>query len=446
MSFTRAENPFVSSADTVLLLTPASHSSYGINSYRLKRLSNKNKCFLSDSHCFWLGIIFITGFLFFIAQFNFYSGFPSPTLWQNPIFSAEFPLNGQSLKIPAWRLDTELEVVSWVQDFPISTDNYLILLAQNTAGFAEPDYVSLLEQEVVAGQTSNSLLISQQAFGGRVMRGWQEADGLNISSAIDHLIANINSLTGRPNSHIHKGYQGNKNPSGSQNPLGNKSGESNRGGESNQNKSRSPVVPLKGGGFEIKGLRHFSQGDNDIFAEAGRGWRPQGYCGPVAMQMVLDFYGVKKSRDYLALTNPETGQVHRSESYNGQMYVKGVGSVYSVMVKMAKSLGFDRTRQVWLGNDLDALMKLLQTGRPQIVSVRGMLRFTSGRKRNTPGHILLLRGVGADGELLVNDPALKTANVRISAKNFLEVWQGFTIDVHRSSDLSGVNISHRYSS
>lgn len=205
--------------------------------------------------------------------------------------------------------------------------------------------------------------------------------------------------------------------------------------------AESRVVEIKDGGFEVKGLKHFAQGDDDIYAESGRGWRPQGYCGPVAMQMVLDFYGVKKSRDYLALTNPDTGEVFRSDQYNGQMYIKGVGSVYSVMVKMARSLGFDLTEQVWLNGDLSELAKLVKNGRPQIVSVRGVLRFTNGQKRRTGGHILLVRGFTADGNLLVNDPALHSAEAQISAKNFQAIWQGFSIDINRSSVLGGSNIS-----
>jgi hypothetical protein len=203
----------------------------------------------------------------------------------------------------------------------------------------------------------------------------------------------------------------------------------------------SRVVETKDGGFEVKGLKHFAQGDDDIYAESGRGWRPQGYCGPVAMQMVLDFYGVKKSRDYLALTNPDTGEVFRSDQYNGQMYIKGVGSVYSVMVKMARSLGFDLTEQAWLNGELSELAKLVKKGRPQIVSVRGVLRFTNGRKRRTGGHILLVRGFTAEGNLIINDPALHSADVQISAKNFQAIWQGFSIDINRSSALSGSNIS-----
>lgn len=179
------------------------------------------------------------------------------------------------------------------------------------------------------------------------------------------------------------------------------------------------------------------QGKTDPFdPNGGSGWRPQAYCGPTSMQMVLAFYGIKKPRDYIALTRlDKNGNVietnYRSSSFRGQVYAKGTGSAYAPMVNMAKHLGFKNSKIHYVSHSRSSgtsLKSLLATGRPQIVSVKGRVRYTDGGSWNTRGHIMVATGMTGKGDVIVNDPARSGGQRIIPKRDFLRIWQGFSVD------------------
>ena len=172
--------------------------------------------------------------------------------------------------------------------------------------------------------------------------------------------------------------------------------------------------------IELPGIRTISQNTQDPFDPEGtRGKFPSGYCGPASLQMVLDYFGVQRSRDYLALTDVGGGKIYR----------EGIGSAYAPMVTMSKFLGFNDTEIVW-SKTIDSIYERLLEGRPQIVSLRGPLRFkTGGRNRITGGHIVVVTGINSRGDLIIHDPAGAGTRTVMGEKDFLRVWRRFMVDV-----------------
>ena len=171
---------------------------------------------------------------------------------------------------------------------------------------------------------------------------------------------------------------------------------------------------------EVGGVPIYSQNRQDPYDRKGyRGKYPEGYCGPTAMQMVLDYYGLKISRDFLALTDLGTGP----------MYRKGQGSRYAPMVEMARHLGFIDTEIVFT-NKLKHIKSRLNAMRPQIVSLKGYLKYSSGAvSRSTKGHIVLVTGIDESGKLIIHDPAGRGSRALMSSRDFLRVWRGFLVDL-----------------
>ncbi|MCJ8347517.1 C39 family peptidase, partial [bacterium] len=172
--------------------------------------------------------------------------------------------------------------------------------------------------------------------------------------------------------------------------------------------------------FQLSGVPLYSQGVRDPFDPGGsKGRYPQGYCGPTALQMVLQYYGIKKSRDYLALTNLGPGS----------MYVPGKGSHYPRMVHMAKHLGFKKSR-MYTKRQFSQLVKSIKNGRPQIVRFSGRINYEDGTSyKPKSGHIVVVKGIQSDGKLVIHDPG-RGRRVRImNQEQFLKNWQGITVDI-----------------
>lgn len=172
--------------------------------------------------------------------------------------------------------------------------------------------------------------------------------------------------------------------------------------------------------MDLNGVPLYSQGVTDPFDPRGlKGQYPQGYCGPTSLQMVLQYYGIKKSRDYLALTNLGSGS----------MYVPGQGSYYPRMVKMAKYLGFKHSR-MYTKRKLKNLIKSIQDGRPQIVRFFGRINYVDGTSyKPTKGHIVVVKGIQADGNFVIHDPG-RGHKVRVMKQaQFMKNWNGVTVDI-----------------
>ncbi|MFC1745073.1 C39 family peptidase [Candidatus Riflebacteria bacterium] len=147
----------------------------------------------------------------------------------------------------------------------------------------------------------------------------------------------------------------------------------------------------------------FNQNDSRL------GRFPKGYCGPTTMQMIFAHYGVKVSRDYLALKRlPENG--------NKPVYEKGTGSYWPRMSGMAKHLGFKNT-YITHGKSLQWLKEMTSRGQPVVVGVKGSV----GGAYRTNGHITVVTGVDDQGNVYINDSAGGKLR-KLSASNFMQIW------------------------
>lgn len=187
-------------------------------------------------------------------------------------------------------------------------------------------------------------------------------------------------------------------------------------------------------GAYILGVPSFKQKANDPFSPDGSSWRPEGYCGPTSLQMVLAYYGVEKSRDDLALTVcSANGEVLRtdvkSEVHQGQVYAKGNGASWPALVSQGKRFGFKHSN-VQMGVNMATIRERVAAGRPQIISVRGDLKFKNGNPYTTQGHVMVIRGVRENGDVVINDP-VRGADMVMSEHNFVRVWKGNAIDIKR---------------
>jgi hypothetical protein len=146
--------------------------------------------------------------------------------------------------------------------------------------------------------------------------------------------------------------------------------------------------------------------------------------------MVFDYWGLSISRDFIALSDG-TGQMIRSEKHLGQIYARGSGTAYRPVLALCENLGL-KAKLVYFSEDdgVEGLVDLLRK-RPQIVSVSGEMVFSCGKRRVTPGHIIVITGFELEKGFFVNDPAFPEPK-KMLAKDFLEVWHGwrrFAIDI-----------------
>jgi len=196
--------------------------------------------------------------------------------------------------------------------------------------------------------------------------------------------------------------------------------------------SRGPGdVSNQGGTVEVRGVPLYRQGGPDQHSPNGQSWRPQAYCGPTSFQMVMSYYGINKSRDYWGLTVPGTTQQVRSGS-RGQMYVYNAGAVYPPMVAMAKAHGMSKS-QIRNNLTIAGLKELVAQGRPQIVRIDGTIRYSDGYSRTTPGHVIVVTGVTAAGNVIVQDPATARRH-EITGASFRQIWRSpknFSVDIAR---------------
>ncbi|OZV13530.1 hypothetical protein CIW83_03010 [Tissierella sp. P1] len=111
-----------------------------------------------------------------------------------------------------------------------------------------------------------------------------------------------------------------------------------------------------------------------------------GGCGPTSLAMVVSgLTGQRITPDIVADWSYRNG--HRAE---------GSGSYWSLMTKGGKNYGLNV--EAVSRKDPNSIIKALSEGYPVVVSM-GKGHFTSG------GHFIVLRGITADGKILVHDSA-----------------------------------------
>lgn len=150
-----------------------------------------------------------------------------------------------------------------------------------------------------------------------------------------------------------------------------------------------------------------------ISQRKGGGKYPGAYCGPTSVRMVLAHFGIKAGADEVALKDYGAGP----------MYVKGEGSTHAGMAAALKHYGLNA--ELGHSRSLSTLRAATAKGHPVIVNVKG-----NYGPFYTEGHILVVVGFTADGDVIVNDSA---GGVRrtLDKRRFLNTWQGLAIEVSK---------------
>ncbi len=179
------------------------------------------------------------------------------------------------------------------------------------------------------------------------------------------------------------------------------------------------------GSMETVGVPVFSKYEIDPFDPAGTmGRYPNYFGGPVSLQMILAYYGVEKSRDYLAFTDVGAGP----------MWVAGKGTTHAGLIAMAKSLGFAGSqKRMFTAAALKSFVQSsISEGRPQIISVRGKIKHTSGvqYQSDPTGNLMVVTGIAANGNLMVHDPE-KGCKAEISFTDFQAIFNGYAFEIKK---------------
>jgi len=129
----------------------------------------------------------------------------------------------------------------------------------------------------------------------------------------------------------------------------------------------------------------------------GNGPDADDYCGPAAMGMVLDHFGVHKTTlELAALCGVENGE----------------GTSARKMCRAAKKLGF-RILDKEYSPDLDFIKKMIRRGLPLIVG----LDIDDARD----GHFMVVTGFSGN-QLILNDP-WDGCEVTLTEKKFMRCWK-----------------------
>jgi predicted double-glycine peptidase len=189
--------------------------------------------------------------------------------------------------------------------------------------------------------------------------------------------------------------------------------------------SGAPAVPSGGRGVVSDGNGGFvARPMPDNFQETGY------WCGPTSVQTVLRFWGINMSQRDIANSPPG------DPIYPGQ---NQGGARWGPMVTLAKSKGFSNSR-IYHPDTINNLKERVRAGRPQIVSVNGSLRypaslntgkFQQDRTYTTGGHVMVVKGFTANGDVIVNDSAGRIGHAVMRKSDFERVWRGNGIDFAR---------------
>jgi peptidase C39-like protein len=151
----------------------------------------------------------------------------------------------------------------------------------------------------------------------------------------------------------------------------------------------------------------------------------EAWCSPTSTAMVLGFHGAEpSSNDVLAFPGPDFGEPHvpYAARYTYDWSYKGAGN-WSANVAYTTRFGLDGF--VTRLRSLNEAQQFLTASIPLVASINGELPgFLFGK---TNGHLLVIRGIDSNGDVITNDPAA-TTNEQVrktyGRADFERVWLG----------------------
>ena len=134
-----------------------------------------------------------------------------------------------------------------------------------------------------------------------------------------------------------------------------------------------------------------------------------GYCGPASLKMVLDYYGIDKSEEEVALICNRDSDLGTDD-----VSIKNAAESYGLNVEIENNSSFDNISK-WLAKEVPVIVNWFTRG-----------RIDYGDEEVPDGHYSVV--VGLDGEhIYFQDPEIGRLR-KLSRDDFLRVWFDFKSD------------------
>ncbi|MFC4148947.1 C39 family peptidase [Micromonospora mangrovi] len=189
---------------------------------------------------------------------------------------------------------------------------------------------------------------------------------------------------------------------------------------------RFTVTPSKGGiawGTELPVPRYsqnIHKGQYPEYDNGGEAW-----CSPTSTEMVVEYWGRKPSAEETAWVDPTYADptVDHAARMTYDYEYEGAGNWPFNTAYAASFPGLDA--RVTRLHSLDEVERFIKAGIPVVTSQSFLASELDGANYGTAGHLFVVVGFTADGDVIVNDPASSSdAEVRNVYKRsqFEQIW------------------------
>ncbi|MFG2054076.1 C39 family peptidase [Micromonospora sp. NPDC048930] len=169
---------------------------------------------------------------------------------------------------------------------------------------------------------------------------------------------------------------------------------------------RFTVTPSKGGiawGTELPVPRYSQNihiGEYPEFDNGGEAW-----CSPTSTEMVVEYWGRKPSAEDTAWVDPSYADptVDHAARMTYDYEYEGAGNWPFNTAYAASFPGLDA--RVTRLHSLDEVERFIKAGIPVVTSQSFLASELDGANYGTSGHLFVIVGFTADGDVIVNDPA-----------------------------------------
>jgi hypothetical protein len=169
---------------------------------------------------------------------------------------------------------------------------------------------------------------------------------------------------------------------------------------------RFTVAPSEGGiawGTELPVPRYsqnIHRGEYPEYDNGGEAW-----CSPTSTEMVVEYWGWKPSAEDTAWVNPDYADptVDHAARMTYDYEYEGAGNWPFNTAYAASFPGLDA--RVTRLHSLDEVERFIKAGIPVVTSQSFLASELDGANYGTAGHLFVVVGFTADGDVIVNDPA-----------------------------------------
>ncbi|MEV0425215.1 C39 family peptidase [Micromonospora sp. NPDC050495] len=189
---------------------------------------------------------------------------------------------------------------------------------------------------------------------------------------------------------------------------------------------RFTVTPSKGGiawGTELPVPRYSQNihiGEYPEFDNGGEAW-----CSPTSTEMVVEYWGRKPSAEDIAWVDPGYADptVDHAARMTYDYEYEGAGNWPFNTAYAASFPGLDA--RVTRMHSLDEVERFIKAGIPVVTSQSFLASELDGANYGTSGHLFVIVGFTAEGDVIVNDPASSSDEVVRNVykrSQFEQIW------------------------